>query len=285
MWRVIATILLFASCVLAEPARIVSTSPSITEILFALGAGPRVVGVSTYCRHPAEVGSLPKVGSYSKPNVERIAMLRPDLVIVHQMQGDVLNRLSALGIRTVTVEQGSLANLFASVRTIGAAVGRKDEAEDLVGRIASSIRDTTSSRRHGSRPSVLLIVAKNPDQLTGLVAAGRGTYLSELLDAAGGRNALTQSTAALYPRISLETVIHLNPDYILDASGMGDQPNNTPEQRRATVAPWLLRSELTAVRNRRVFAILSEALVVPGPRVLEGLQLLAQALADWEGIR
>lgn len=282
MWRVISSLVLLAACALAEPMRIVSTSPSITEILFALGAGPRVVGVSTYCRYPAEVGALPKVGSYSKPNVEGIAQLRPDLVIVHQMRGDVLNRLGALGIRTVTVEQGSLANLVESVRTIGTAVGRRAEAEALVGRIESKMRNTGRSGPQRPRPSVLLVVGKNSDQLTGLIAAGRGTYLSELLDAAGGRNALTQSTAALYPRISLETVIRLNPDYILDASGMGDQPNDTPEQRRATVAPWLLRRELAAVRNRRVFAILSESLVVPGPRVLDGLQLLSRVLADWE---
>ncbi len=225
---------------------------------------------------------MPKIGSYSKPNVERIAALRPDLVILHRMQGDALNRLAALGIRTITVEQGSLAHLFMSIRTIGAAVDRREQAEALILRIESRVRAVASARSRKSRPSVLVIVAKNRGQLTGLIAAGRGTYLSELVEAAGGRNALTETTAALYPRISLETVLRLNPDYILDASGMGEQLNDTPEQRRATLAPWLTRSELAAVRNRRVLAILSEALVVPGPRVLDALDLLAKALEDWE---
>jgi iron complex transport system substrate-binding protein len=127
----------------------------------------------------------------------------------------------------------------------------------------------------------LLIVSKDREQLTSLIAAGPRTYLGELLEAAGGRNVLTSVSTQAYPRISLETVIHLNPDFIIDASGMGDEPNDTPEQRKRTIAPWLARGELTAVRHRRISAVLSEALVVPGPRVLEALELLRNVIAGW----
>jgi len=280
MLRAAVLWLCLALAAFAQPARIVSTSPSITEILFELGAGPSVVGVSTYCRYPEQVLQLPKVGTYSRPNAERIALLKPDLVILHRQNGDLANRLEALGIRTLTIEQGSLAQLFATMRAIGDAVGRRAQAEAQVARIQEKIQ-SAAARKNTAGPSVLLIVSKNREQLTGLIAAGPRTYLGELLEAAGGRNALTASSTQNYPRISLETVIHLNPDFIIDASGMGDEPNDTPEQQKRTIAPWLARGELRAVRHQRVRAVLSEALVVPGPRVVEALDLLRNVIAGW----
>lgn len=264
---------------LAQPARIVSTSPSITETLFALGAGGHVVGVSTYCRYPPKVLDLPKVGTYSKPSAELIAQLRPDLVFLNKAQGEIANRLAALGIRTVEIQQGSLADLFTSIRRIGDETGRRREAGELVGRIQSRMASARARQVESpSPPSALIVVAKDRERLTGMVAAGTKTYLGELLEAAGARNALTGAAVATYPRISLEAVIHLNPDFLIDASGMGDEPNDTPEQRRRTIAPWLERTELKAVKSGHVTAILSEALVVPGPRVLDALDLIEQCL-------
>lgn len=274
MYRIGIAFLLCALAGFAQPARIVSTSPSITETLFALGAGPNVVGVSTYCRYPPQVRQLPKVGSFSKPNAEQIALLRPDLVIVHKSAGDLRNRLHALGLHTAEVDRGSLAQVFTSIRTIGEAVGRSGHADQLISKIRASVAEAAT--RYSSRPrfSVLLIVGRDHDQLTRLIAAGKQTYLGELLEAAGGRNVLDGQ----YPHISLETVIRLNPDVLIDASGMGDEPNDSPEQRLRTVRPWLARADLRAVRERRVFAVLSEALVAPGPRVPEALTLLSNCL-------
>ncbi|MCS7024296.1 MAG: helical backbone metal receptor [Bryobacteraceae bacterium] len=280
MKQLLAFVLLLAGWpAWAQPARIVSTSPSITEILFALGAGPHVVGVSNYCRYPPEVRHLPKVGSYLRPSAERIAQLRPDLVIMHHTQQDTLNRLQALGIRTQLVEQGSLANLFDTIRTLGRAVGRESQAASLAANIQAKIRPPAPSLK--PNPRVLIVVARNPGQLTGLVAAGPGAYLSELVEAAGGSNALTQSSTVLYPKLSLETVIHLNPDYIVDASATMDASEDTPEKRSEFLAPWMARQELSAVRNRRVVATFSEAMVVPGPRVTEALEILKAVLSDW----
>ena len=278
MRRAILVLLLNALCLLAQTQRIVSTSPSITETLFALGAGPSVVGVSTYCRYPPQVQHLPKVGTYSKPNAEKIALLKPDLVILHKTSGDLANRLQAVGIRTVEVQQGSLTDLFNTARTIGKATGRTRQAEELIGRIESKVKSAAARKPGEQRPSVLVIVSKEREQLTGLIAAGSKTYLGELVEAAGGRNALAGTQVETYPRISLETVIRLNPDVLIDASGMGDVPNDTPEQRLKTIQPWLARRELAAVRNGRVTAILSEALVVPGPRILEALDMISRCL-------
>ena len=131
----------FAVCVVAlglatlhaaTPPRIVSTSPSITETLFALGLGDRVVGVSTYCRYPEIVKTLPKVGTFLRPDTEVIARLRPDLVIVHAGPHDVVRQLATLGIQPVTVDRGTLPGVYSSIRAIGTAAGAGDRAEQLV---------------------------------------------------------------------------------------------------------------------------------------------------------
>src|SRR6187397_3078347 len=110
------------------PSRIVSTSPSITETLFALGLGDRVVGVSIYCRYPEAVNRLPKVGSFLKPDTERIVRLDPDLVIVHAGPHTVPAQLATMHIRTATVDKGTLDGIYASIRTIGRAAGVPDRA-------------------------------------------------------------------------------------------------------------------------------------------------------------
>src|SRR5579862_5650723 len=113
--------LLLAFAAHAQPKRIVSTFPSITETLFALGAGDRVVGVSNYCRYPAAALSLPKVGTYTKPDPEKIALLRPDLAIIQKSATALADRLSALGIQHVDVKVGSLADVYSMIHDIGYA--------------------------------------------------------------------------------------------------------------------------------------------------------------------
>src|SRR5580658_3055131 len=121
----------------AQPLRIVSTFPSVTETLFALGVGDRMVGVSTYCRYPPAVLSLPKVGTYSKPDPEKIALLRPDLVIIQRSANALADRLSALGIHYLEVGMGSLEEVYSMIRDIGIAIGAPANAEKLNGDIRS----------------------------------------------------------------------------------------------------------------------------------------------------
>ena len=133
---VLAAVCLAVAAVVAQappvPARIVSTSPSITETLFALKLGDRVVGVSTYCRYPKEVLALPKVGTFLKPDAEIIARLKPDLVVVHAGPNTVATQLAALGIRTAVVDRGTLPSVFSTIRQISAAAGVADRGDALV---------------------------------------------------------------------------------------------------------------------------------------------------------
>jgi iron complex transport system substrate-binding protein len=262
-----------ATVLRAQPARIVSTFPSITETVFALGAGERVVGVSNYCRYPAAVLSLPKIGTYTKPDAEKIALLRPDMVIIQKTAAGLADRLSALGIPHAEVKIGSLAEVFSMIRDIGGAVGLPDRAEKLNVEIRSrldAIRAETAGR---ARPTVMIVVGKTPGLLTNLVAVGPGAYLGELLEIAGGANVLT-GTSIAYPHISLETVVRLNPDVILDLSLMG----NADAQEERLQQPWLSHGELKAVRNAKIFGLTSESWVTPGPRVVDAVDLIRAKL-------
>jgi len=269
----IAVALLALSPPQQQPRRIVSTFPSVTETLFALGAGDRVVGVSSYCRYPPSVLALPKVGTYAKPDPEKIALLRPDLVIIQQNATTLADRLRALGIPYTQVKVGSLDEIYSLILDVGRAVGLQDRAEKLNADIQSKLADIRTKTRGQPHPRVLIILGRNPGDLTNLVAVGPGSYLAELLEIAGGINAMSGTTIA-YPRISLETVVRLNPDVILDASMMdraGDESGGREQHLRE---PWLAHRELAAVENGMVLGLASETLVTPGPRVVDAVDLL-----------
>jgi iron complex transport system substrate-binding protein len=276
-WIALLVSCLWAGAVPAAqaPARIVSTSPSITETLFALDLGPRVVAVSRYCRYPPEVVALPKVGTFLQPDVELIARLEPDLAIVHPNPNGVTRQLGALRIPFATVEQGGLERVYSSIRVIGTAAGVPDRARALVATLQARldrVRAAAASRR---TQRVLIIVGRRPGTLTDLIAVGRSSYLSDLVAVAGGTNVLA-GNAFEYPRISMETVIRLAPDVIIDAGDMGDLPEDRRARRVVTEGLWK-RQPLAAARTGRVHAVVSDAFVVPGPRVVE----VAETMAQW----
>lgn len=266
----VSSILCLAFTILAQaqPSRIVTTFPSVTETVFALGAGDRVVGVSIYCQYPPAVLSLPKVGTYLKPDLEKIALLRPDLVIIQNSAASLAERLSALGIHHAEVKSGSLAEVYSMISDVGNAIGFPERAEKLNSDIQLHLNKSRTETAAKPKPAVLIIIGRTPGLLSNLIAVGPLAYLGELLEIAGGRNVLTD-TAIAYPQISLETVIRLNPDVILDLSMMGSSTNAAQLQQ-----PWLTHHELGAVRTRQVFGLIQEVLVTPGPRVVDAVEIL-----------
>src|SRR5262249_53239039 len=156
-----------------------------------LGLGDRVVGVSAYCRFPPEVLSLPKVGTFLQPDPERIAALRPDLVFVHETGNGVDRRLASLHIPFVAVvARGTIAGAFAMIRQIGAAANVSERAETLVSAMTRQLDGIRAAQRQVVPPRVLFIVGRRPGMLADLVAVGPGTYLDELIAAAGASNVL-----------------------------------------------------------------------------------------------
>ncbi len=230
---------LTAAASVKPPARIVSTSPGITEVLFALGLGDRVVGVSTYCRYPDATQSLPKVGTFLRPNTEIIARLRPDLAIVGRGGSDIPRQLAVVGVRSLTVQHAQTLNdVYSMIRALGRAAGVDARAEALVGEIAGRLDRVGAAARVPARRKVLIIVGRSPGSLTDLVAVGRDSFLDELATLAGGLNVLSDPALPSYPRISMETVIRLDPDVIVDAGDMGDTVAEHVRRQTATESLW-----------------------------------------------
>jgi iron complex transport system substrate-binding protein len=283
MALVVWAMLVSAAAPAQRPVRIVSTSPSITEILFALGLGEQVVGVSTFCRFPPQVAALPKVGTFLKPDAELIAGLRPDLVVVHEGSAGLDRRLRSLRLPFVTADRGTLASIFTSIRQIGAAAGVRERADALIATVQQRLSMVRHSGASPPHPRVLFIIGRRPGMLADLVAVGPGAYLNELIQIAGGTNVLDISGQPEYPRISMETVLRLDPDVIIDTVDMGETEAELRERGPINERLWRAYGTLTAVKTRRVYAATTDALVVPGPRVVEAAEWVARLLRERSG--
>ena len=236
-----------------RPRRIVSTAPSITEALFALGLGSRVVGVSRFCDFPPEVQKLPKVGTYIKPDPEAIARLAPDLVILQGNPTELTNRLDALHISFVEVPHGTLNDVYTGIEIIARASGFPDRAAPLVGKIKSELDAIQTKAKALPSPRVIVIANRRQGILADLVAIGPDNYVNQILEIAGGINALAKPGLPQYPHISLETVLRENPDVIIDLSGSQETEAARQAARAATLSLWRQNGELNAVRKRQVY--------------------------------
>jgi len=280
-------LLAFTSRLLAQqkPRRIVSTAPSITEALFALGLGDQVVGVSRFCDFPPSVKKLPKVGTYLAPDAEAIARLAPDLVVLQRTSTDLTDRLQALRIAFIEVPHGTLDDVYTGIDLIAKAAAVPERATTLVNRIQQSLSSIQTKAKALRSPSVLVIVNRRPGMLADLTAIGPDNYLEQLLEVAGGANVLAKPGLPRYPRISLETVLRDDPEVILDLSGQQETEAERQSSTLQILALWNQNTNLTAVRKGRVFVGTSNALLVPGPRAPEAAQKLFDYLhaADHAG--
>lgn len=275
--RTLLSLFVLALALSAQPRRIVSTAPSFTETVYAIGAGDRVVGVSVHCHFPKEVESVAKVGTYIRPNVEAIVRLKPDLVLVHKEQPEVAAQLKRLGITILALTNTSLDDTFTSIREVGAALGMTAQAtrleQSIRGRL-ETLRRTTSRQ---PRKNLLFVVGRTPGRLEGLVAVGKGSFLNELIAFAGGRNALADSLVT-YPRISVEAVLRIDPEVIVDMGDMADTVGVTEAHKQDVVKLWQRQADLRAVRSGRVYAVAADIFVVPGPRIAEAAEAFAKMM-------
>ncbi len=263
-----------AALLLASALRIVSTAPSITETLYALGLGDRVAGVTTYCHYPPEAMKKPKIGAYTQPDLEVIASLRPDLVIIQQNPVRLAERLAGLHLNVLEISHESLSQIARMIDRIGEAAGVPDRARALNQSIRAQLDDV--SRRTGklSRRRVLFVVGRTPGMLENIVTLSRGSYLNELIEIAGGTNIFAGARTS-YPKVSVEEVLARAPEVIIDMGDMAQTIGVTEEQKRAVAALWGRYSSLPAVKQGRVYGVASDIYVVPGPRITEGAREFA----------
>lgn len=249
-----------------QPLRIVSLAPSVTETLFALGEGGAVVGVSQYCDYPPAAIRLPRVGTFLTPNVEAIAALRPDLIIGPGLSSSrrEVRALEAMGYQSMTVNDDSLAGIEQSIALIGARTGHDEAARRLLGAMRAHF-DQVRARLKNTKPrTVVMLVGHQP-----MVAVGRGTFLDDLLRLAGGENIASRS-AQSWPRLSIEYIIAMRPEVILDGE-MGNDAGTT-------AGFWARYPAIPAVRDHRVFGYPQHPVLQPGPRVGQSLEILARLI-------
>ena len=245
--------------------RIVSLTPSATEVVAALGATHLLVGVDDYSKYPPEVARLPKVGTFLQPNLEAIVKLAPTLVIVDDIHGQVAGALRDNQLNPVECPMHSLPDVKVALRNVGGKLGKSAEAEATVTAIDTAL-DRAAAARPARHPRVLAVIDRESGGLGNLVVAGRGSWVDELLAVVGGDNVLAAS-GVRYPKISLEEVLRTQPEVILDLSFAG----------KANIVEWNA-VDVPAVKAKRVVALSEPYLIAPSPRVGEALTALANAI-------
>jgi iron complex transport system substrate-binding protein len=255
----------------AEARRIVSLAPNLTEMLFALGLGDRVAGVTDFCDWPPEVATKPRVGGVINPSLETIVALRADLVLATAdgNRSDDVQRLAALGVAVYTIDTRSVGDVLRSLVTIGELTGRAALARELAAGLQRR-EDAVRARVAGLAPvSVFVAIDRAP-----LISAGEGTFVGEMVTLAGGRN-IAGASPIKYPVFSLERLLADDPEVILDAADPG--PVSAPE----LLARWRSlpgATTLRAFRLGRMISVGQGSFFRPGPRIMDSLERLEQIL-------
>jgi len=250
------------------PQRIISLSPSNTEILFALGLGDKVVGVTDVCNYPLEAKEKEKIGGYSNPSLEKIIDLKPDLILaVFGNPGKLINQLQNLKLTVVGLNPKTIEDVFGSIELVGKITDEEEKASELVknlrermGRVTFMTKNLTSEQK----PGVLYVVWYKP-----LWTAGSGTFIDELIQKAGGVNVAGDVPG--WPKISLELVIKKNPQIIIVGEG---HPGGLIETVRAEST----LSETDAFKNNKIFTINADIVSRTGPRIIDALKEMAKII-------
>jgi len=248
-------------------------SPNITETIFALGQGDRIIAVSSYCDYPPEVKSLPAVGGYIDPNLEKITMLSPELIILPGQHEKVAALAKQNGIPVLHVHMDNLATIQSGIKRIGEALECPDEAAALWSRIQGELDAVRKAVEGRPRPKVLLINTRSSHDLNNLFTVGNKSFLSEMLEIAGGENIFSDHPED-YFEASKESVVLRAPDIIIEChagEGLSD------EELQRYRDDWQALPSLPAVEQGRIYLFEESYALRPGPRIA----LIAQQFARW----
>jgi iron complex transport system substrate-binding protein len=257
-----------------SPRRIVSLVPSTTEMLFAIGGGDRVVGVSNYDHFPPEVEKIPRVGGLIDPNVERLLSLRPDLVIVYDTQVELKRQIERTGIPIYPYMHRNLADITQTMRSLGARVGLTEAADAAARQIEQRLAAIGARVGGLPRPKTLLVIGRDRGSLRNVDASGGYGFLHNLLETAGGADVLAdmQRKSVL---MSTEMILTRAPDVIIELHyGASISSENLDAERRV----WNAVPSVPAVKSGRVYLLVGNEFVVPGPRIVTAADRFARTL-------
>jgi iron complex transport system substrate-binding protein len=257
----------------APPQRIVSLSPNVTELLYGVGAFSQVVGVSDYCSYPPEVKKLPSVGGWHNPSLEKLAAMRPDLVIVDDGQAPFIEESTRqLGLRLMIVPTHKVADVYRAMEELGKATGHDAQAAQLIRSTREGLARISEKTARLPHPSVVLIVDRTPGTLRELVTATTGGYLAEMVEIAGGRIAAAPAKDG-YGKLSKEDLLAANPEVILDFVHGSDS-----RFAGNLMDAWREMPELSAVRNGRVYGVNEDYVPHASQRMVQTAALFARLI-------
>lgn len=254
-----------------RPQRIVSIVPSVTEMLFAMGAGPRVVGVGNFDRYPPEALTRPKVGGLIDPDVERVISLKPDLMVVYGTQSDLRAQMDRAGIPIFLYQHAGLADITSTIRDLGARIGNVKESTDLANQIEADVADIKRRVAGRPRPRTLLVFGRDAETLRGIYASGGVGFLHDMLEAAGGTNVFAdvqrqsiQTTSELAVTRAPEVIVEIGVD--------------TSSAAGRNLRAWDALPSIPAVRTKRIYQLRGDGMMNPGPRISTSVRRVAEVL-------
>ncbi|MDZ4230992.1 MAG: cobalamin-binding protein [Dehalococcoidales bacterium] len=252
-----------------SPQRIISHVPSITEIIFAIGLEERVVGVSEYCDYPEEAKRTEKVGSFSKPSVEKIVDLEPDLVLTNGGDEQLMAQFDSLGITYLVIDPEDIDSILRDIELLGKVTGVEKQAGELVADMRGRMSRVADKVK--GAPSVRVFYTFAVTDLNNPWTAGPGSFIDSLIAMSGAENiaAVVQSP---YAKLSIEEIVSSDPEVIILGIRHGYLPETTVEQLREHPV-W---RQITAVKHGRVYTVDGDLLNRPGPRIVQGLEEIAR---------
>lgn len=247
-------------------------------MLYALGLGDQVVGVTSYCHFPPEVREKSQIGNYLRPDLETIVALQPDLVVALAEHGELLPRLERLNLEVLSLQHNDLQGIYRSIADLAGRAEIPARGEALVGKIQAELESIRARAEGLPARETLFIVGRTPGAIQGVVAVGEGPFLNELIKIAGGVN-LLRDASQHYPQITRETILVRRPEVVLDMGDMAATDGVTDEHKQSVAALW--RREfptIPAVKAGRAYAVADDRYVVPGPRVAEAAAMLLELI-------
>ncbi len=250
------------------PERIVSLSPANTEILYAVGAGSQVVGVTSYCDYPAETANVEKIGTFDGPNMELIQKVKPDVVLAGgYIQEDLIASLQQLNIPVVSTEAADFGSIYSSIELIGKVSGHSDKAAEVIQGMKDRISAVEGKLKDQAPKSVFYVVWTEP-----LTTAGKGTYINDVIKAAGGIN--TAEKVEGWAKYSAEELVKDNPEYLLSSKHATNEGVTTDFYKQSPVF-----KQLDSVKNDKIYLMSDDNTIArPGPRIVEAIEEMAKAL-------
>jgi iron complex transport system substrate-binding protein len=255
---------------LAAPQRIISLSPHLTEILFALGAGERVVAVTNFCQYPAEAQQKQKIGGFIDINLEQIIALKPDLILGVPAHDKLRDQLRSFGIEVHTYPNETVRDIFATIESVGTDIGASEQGRAFVKVLEDSLNSIVQKGQNNKSVAAMLVIGREPGSTRNITVAGPNTFISEIWQMAGGIN-IFSDLPVRYGTVNLEELLVRNPAAIIEF----DVKSDTASVIHSGKSEWA-GLEVAAVVNGNTFTVAGTHTLIPGPRML----LLARQFAQ-----